>query len=214
MLPRAVYLALSIATVIYVAVALGVFGTLTVQEVIDSGGTALAVAAQPVLGDAGYTLMTITALFATAGATNAGLYPAIGLTEHVVSIGQFPPILASRLGGRAPAGLMLTAAIAIVLAVFFDLSAIASIGSAVALILFSFISAGHLRIRAETGARAWLLLLAMGTAVVVLIAFALTTLVEEPGTAVALIAILVLSFIVDAWWKRARGSPPPAPAGE
>ena len=78
-LPRAVYLALGIATVIYVAVALGVFGTLTVEEVIDSGGTALAVAAEPVLGQAGYWLMTVTALFATAGATNAGLYPAAGL---------------------------------------------------------------------------------------------------------------------------------------
>ena len=49
-LPRAVYLALGIATVVYVAVALGVFGTLTVDEVIASGGTALAVAAEPVLG--------------------------------------------------------------------------------------------------------------------------------------------------------------------
>ena len=33
-----VYLALAIATVIYVAVAMGVFGTLTVQEVIDRAG--------------------------------------------------------------------------------------------------------------------------------------------------------------------------------
>src|SRR6516225_11280678 len=49
-LPRAMYLALGIATVIYIAVALGVFGTLTVQEVIKSGGTALAVAAEPALG--------------------------------------------------------------------------------------------------------------------------------------------------------------------
>ena len=80
-LPRAVYLAIGIATVIYVAVALGVFGTLTVDEVIDSGGTALAVAAEPVLGQAGYWLMTVTALFATAGATNAGLYPATGLSR-------------------------------------------------------------------------------------------------------------------------------------
>src|SRR4051812_37196183 len=53
-LPRAVYLALGIATVIYVAVALGVFGTLTVEQVISSGGTALAVAAEPTLGSAGY----------------------------------------------------------------------------------------------------------------------------------------------------------------
>ena len=49
-LPRAIYLALGIATVVYVAVALGVFGTLTVDEVVSSGGTALAVAAEPVLG--------------------------------------------------------------------------------------------------------------------------------------------------------------------
>ena len=77
-LPRAVYLALGIATVIYIAVALGVFGTLSVEEVIASGGTALAVAAEPVLGQAGYWLMSVTALFATAGATNAGLFPATG----------------------------------------------------------------------------------------------------------------------------------------
>jgi len=56
-LPRAAYLALGIATVIYVAVALGVFGTLTVDEVISSGGTALAVAAEPTLGRAGYWLV-------------------------------------------------------------------------------------------------------------------------------------------------------------
>ena len=49
-LPRAMYLALGIATVIYIAVAIGVFGTLSVDKVIASGGTALAVAAQPVLG--------------------------------------------------------------------------------------------------------------------------------------------------------------------
>ena len=110
-------------------------------------------------------------------------------------------------------GLLLTAAIAIVLAAFFDLSAIASMGSAVALILFTFISAGHLRIRDQTGARAWVLWLAVGTAVVVLVAFAITTLVAEPATTVALIVVLLQSVILDWWWKRSRGaSPPPAVA--
>ncbi len=105
-LPRAVYLALGIATVIYVAVALGVFGTLTVDEVIDSGGTALAVAAEPTLGRAGYWLMSVTALFATAGATNSGLYPAAGLCEQMASSGQFPPLLGRRLATRIPVGLI------------------------------------------------------------------------------------------------------------
>ena len=51
--------------------------------------------------------------------------------------GQFPPVLGRRFGGRAPAGLLLTAAIAIVLAVGFDLNSIASIGSAIALLVFT-----------------------------------------------------------------------------
>jgi amino acid transporter len=203
-LPRAVYLALGIATVVYVAVALGVFGTLSVDEVVSSGGTALAVAAEPVLGQAGYWLMSVTALFATAGATNSGLYPAAGLCEQMASIGQFPPLLGRRFGGRAPAGILITAAAAIVLAIGFDLNSIASIGSAVALVVFTLVTAGHLRVRTETGARAWVLVLAIVTTVVVLLTFAFTTLVEEPATALALIVILLLSIALELGWKRAR----------
>jgi amino acid transporter len=211
-LPRAVYLALAIATVVYVAVALGVFGTLTVDEVVESGGTALAVAAQPVLGDAGYWLMSVTALFATAGATNSGLYPAAGLCEHMASAGQFPPVLGRRFGNRAPAGILLTAAVAIGLSIGFSLTAIASIGSAVALIVFALVSAGHLRVRGETGASVWLLALAIASAVIVLVTFAFTTLVEEPATAVALLVILLMSSALDLGWKHRRPDSPAAAA--
>lgn len=211
-LPRAVYLALAIATVVYVAVALGVFGTLTVDEVVESGGTALAVAAQPILGDAGYWLMSVTALFATAGATNSGLYPAAGLCEHMASAGQFPPVLGRRFGNRAPAGILLTAAVAIGLSIGFSLTAIASIGSAVALIVFALVSAGHLRVRGETGASVWLLALAIASAVIVLVTFAFTTLVEEPATAVALLVILLMSSALDLGWKHRRPDSPAAAA--
>jgi amino acid transporter len=203
-LPRAVFLALGIATVVYVAVALGVFGTLTVDEVVDSGGTALAVAAEPVLGSAGYWLMSVTALFATAGATNAGLYPAAGLCEQMASTGQFPPVLGRSFRDRAPAGLLVTALAAIVLAIGFDLTSIASLGSAIALIVFTLVTAGHLRVHKETGARPWVLVVAIVSTVTVLATFAATTLVDEPGTAVALVVILLLSIMLDLGWKRLR----------
>ena len=204
-LPRAMFLALGIATVVYVAVSIGVFGTLTVDEVIESGGTALAVAAEPVLGRAGYWMMTVTALFATAGATNAGLYPASGLCEQMATIGQFPPRMGQRVGGRAGMGLLVTAGVAIVLAVGFDLSSIASIGSVIALLVFGLVSVGHLRVRAETGAKAWVLVLAVASTVIVLVSFVFTTLVHEPATAIALVVILALCVTIDALWKRARG---------
>jgi amino acid transporter len=207
-LPRAITIALGIATVIYIAVALGVFGTLTVEEVISSGGTALAEAAKPVLGNAGYWLMTVTALFSTAGATNAGLYPAAGVCDEMVATGQFPPVLGRRLGGRASTGLLVTAAASIVLAVGFDLSAIASIGSAIALLVFTLITAAHFRVRGETGASLALLVVAIASTVVVLVAFAVTTLVSEPATLVAILVILLLSVALDVGWKRRRHARP------
>jgi hypothetical protein len=72
------------------------------------------------------------------------------------------------------------------------------------------IATAHLRVRHETGARAWLLVLAVLSTVIVLATFALTTLVEEPATAAALLVILALSIAVDLTWKRAcqRGQVP------
>jgi L-asparagine transporter-like permease len=144
-------------------------------------------------------MMTVTALFATAGATNAGLHPAARLSEQMADTGQFPPSMGRRLGGRV--GVVITAALAIVLAVGFDLSAIASIGSVIALVVFGLISIGHFRVRHETGARTTMLVLAVASTVIVLVAFVFTTLVHEPATAVAL---LVISITLDATWKRAH----------
>ena len=103
-------------------------------------------------------------------------------------------------------GIVVTAVAAIILALFFDLNQIASIGSAVALVVFTLVTFGHYRIRHETGAQAWLLILADLTTLVVLGAFAATTLVDEPGTAVALVVILLLSVALDLTWKRRRAS--------
>ena len=199
-------IAIGLATIIYVAVALGVFGTLTVDEVVDSGATAIAVAAQPVLGDAGYWLMSITALFATAGATNAGLYPAAGLSDHLASTGQFPPVMGRRLADRASVGLLVAAAAILLMVIAFDLSSIASIGSAVALTIFGLVTVGHLRVRHETGARLRILVLALATIGIALLTFIFTTLIQEPASIVTIVAILVISLALDFGWARVRAN--------
>ncbi len=178
---RAMYLALGIATVIYIAVSLGVFGTLTVDKVISSGG-----------------------------ATNAGLYPAVGLSERLAETGQFPPLMARKLGGRASNGLLIEAAACLVLAVVFRLDSIASIGSAVALVIFTLITAAHLRIRAETGASLLVLVLAIAAAGAVFVTFVFTTLIHEPASIITLAGILVLSIGLDYGWKRTRHPGTPA----
>ena len=102
------YQALGITAVVYVLIAIGVFGTLTVAEVIGYGETAIAEAARPALGDAGFTIMAVAALLSTAGATNATLYASGNLTSMLAQERLFPAFFGakSRLGEHA--GLLIT----------------------------------------------------------------------------------------------------------
>lgn len=199
-LPRAMYIALAIAATVYIAISLGVYGTLTVDEVIASGGTALAEAAKPTLGNAGYWLMAITALFATAGATNSGIYPTAGLSKDLAAKGQFPPVLGRNVG-RMPIALGFMVVATLFLTMFFDLSAIASLGSAVALLIFTLVTIAHLRVRHDTGARIGVLLLALVTTATTFAVFVSTTLKDEPATMTAFVGIIGLAIVLDLAWK-------------
>jgi len=203
-LPRAMYLALLIATTVYVAVSLGVFGTLTADQVVEYGATALAEAAKPTLGEAGYVLMVITALFSTAGAVNASLYPSAGMTRHLAEVGQFPTAFSRRIGGRAPFGLVVMALLTIFMIVALDLNAIASLGSAVALLIFSAVTVAHFRTYRETGANLLVLIVALVATLGTFVVFTTTTLVNEPRTAIALVVIIVAAITLDLVWKRTR----------
>ena len=203
-LPRAVTLALGLTTVTYVLISIAVFGILTVDEAIGYGETAIAEAARPTLGDAGFTLMAVAALIATAGATNGTLFGSVGLTASLSEIGQFPPILGthSRLGKHG--GLLVTAAFALVLANLVDLSAIASVGSACSLVVFLLVGLAGYRLRSETGASAAIVLLGMGATVIVLGFFAVDTLRNAPETFVAIVGMTLLAVALDVGWKRVR----------
>ena len=212
-LPRAMYMALAVTTVLYVLISLGVFGTLTVSEVVGYGETAIAEAARPTLGDAGFTMMAIAALLATSSSVNATLYAAGGLTSMLANVGQFPPIFgrASRLGPHA--GMLITAGIVLVVSNLVDLSAIASVGSACSLVIFLLVGVAAYRRRADTGANAVIVLVAIASTAVVLAFFAVDTLRNAPQTFTAIVAITLLAVGLDLLWKRSRGAPPVADPG-
>ena len=204
-LPKAMYSAIGVTTVLYVLIALGVFGTLTVAEVIGYGETAIAEAARPALGDAGFTIMAVAALLATASSVNATLYASGGLTAMLAEVGQFPTFFGrqSRLGPRA--GMLITAALVLVVSNLVDLSAIASVGSACSLVIFLLVGLSAFRLRTEIGASASIVLVAMASTAVVLVFFAIDTLRNAPETFTAIVAITLLAVVLDFVWKHVRG---------
>jgi amino acid transporter len=210
-LPRAMYAALGITALVYVLISLGVFGTLTAAQVVDYGETAIAEAARPALGDAGFTVMAVAALLSTAASTNATLYASSNLTTALAREGLFPRFLGeeSRLGPHA--GLLVTAALVLVVANTVDLSAIASIGSAVALMIFLLVGLAGWRRRKDTGSNPAIVLLALAVTATVLAFFVVDTLQSAPATFVAIVCIGLLAVVLDAL---ARPGTRPIPSGD
>ncbi|HEX3454990.1 MAG TPA: hypothetical protein VHS03_10205, partial [Gaiellaceae bacterium] len=118
--------------------------------------------------------------------------------------GLFPDFFGagSRLGKHA--GLLITGGLVLLIANLVDLSAIASVGSAVALLVFLLVGLAGFRLRRETGSNVGLVLAAMGANVVVLIAFGLDTWRTAPETFAAIVGILVLAVVLDGWTRRSR----------
>lgn len=203
-LPKAMYLALGVTTLTYIVISLGVFGTLTVDEVTGFGETAIAEAARPTLGEAGFVMMAVAALLATASSVNATLYASGGLTAMLASIGQFPPFFGRTSSLGPHAGLLITSALVIVIGNLIDLSAIASVGSACSLAIFLLVGVAGYRRRAETGARATIVLSAIAATAIVLAFFAVDTWRNEPATFAAIVVLALISVTFDLAWKRIR----------
>lgn len=207
-LPRAMYLSLGATTVLYVLVALCVFGTLPVDDVIRYGPTAIAEAARPTLGDAGFLMMAIAALLATASSVTATLYASRGLTDTLAESGYFPSVFgpSSRLGRHG--GLLITAGLTLLFVTWLSLGALASIGSAVSLAVFTLVALAAYRMRDEIGARPSLIVAAIGISLLVLVGFTIDLLVNDRRSFWVMILLIGVALVLDEVMAR-RGSDVP-----
>ena len=117
---------------------------------IAAGDTALASAAEPALGQAGYTMMAIAALLATASSVSANLFAFGNLVSSLAETREFPPVFSRKSPVLGTSGVVITVALVVAMATFFDLSTIASVGSAVALVIFTLVGVAAIRLRQET----------------------------------------------------------------
>jgi hypothetical protein len=94
-----------------------------------------------------------------------------------------------------------------------DLSAIASVGSAISLLIFLLVGAAAFKLRGEIGARTPIVITAIAATAVVLVAFGIDTLRNAPETFAAILGIAILAVVLDTVWKRVRGPEAATEAG-
>lgn len=155
-LPRAYYVAVGFVIALYVLVSLVTVGNLAVDKIVAAQDYALAEAARPFLGQAGFTLIAIAAMLSTASAINATLYGAARLSYCIARDGELPAALERKVWGQPLEGLLITAGLTLVVANSFDLSAISTLGSAGFLLIFAAVNAANARHAAQTKSRGWI----------------------------------------------------------
>src|SRR4029453_4013979 len=205
MLPRALYTSVLLVIRLYLAVSLTVTGNLSDYEIEQSKDYALAEAAKPFLGQFGFRLIAIAALFSTASAINATLFGAANVCYMIARGGGLPAGLSRTEWKQASGGLLLTAAVVIVVMLGFDLAGIAMMGSAAFLLVYAAVNAAHLRVLGQTGANAVIVWLSLITCLAMFVVLAVYTWQQQPLAIAALVVFAVGSFAAEWGYRRGPG---------
>tara|TARA_B100000678_G_scaffold291607_1_gene309681 strand:+ start:1430 stop:2770 length:1341 start_codon:yes stop_codon:yes gene_type:complete len=200
---RAIMISLAICTVVYLLVCLAVGSTLSVSQIVEAKDYALAEAAKPALGNYGLWFTVAIAMIATASGLLASLFAVSRMLTMLTNMELIPH---SHFGMPGPIQkhlLVYTAVIAGLLAVFFDLSRIASLGAIFYLVMDIMIHWGVFRyLCKEVEASPIVLLVAIGLDVITLAAFIVLKWQADPTIILIAIGGMVIVFAFERFFLR------------
>jgi len=215
---HAIMISLAICVLIYMLVAFGVGSTLSVEEIIKAKDYSLAQAARPAFGDYGVRFTVAIAIVATASGLLASIFAVSRMLAMLTDMQIIPHKHFGMPGGIQLHTLVYTVVIAAVLAAFFDLSRIASLGAIFYLVMDIAIHWGALRhLRDDVSAKAWVLVTAMLLDAAVLVAFLIIKGSADPMIVVIAIVSMAAIFLFEKVFlarRRNRGESEPAVAHE
>ena len=207
---RSIMISIALCTVLYLLITVAVTGSLTVPQIVQARDYALAEAAEPMFGTWGAGLTVAIAVVATLSGLIASLFSVSKLYDMLRDMGQAPELP----GKHDHQSLYITAGLAIVMAAFFDLSQIASLGAILYLAMDIAIHLGILRhLKDDVGAKPWIPWVAIALDVAVLVPFVLLKSQSDPFTLV-ITAVVALVIVVAQWFTVRHRSDEDARQGE
>ncbi len=145
---RAYYYSVIFVIVLYIVIALVTVGSLPFRDIADAEDYVLAEAARPMLGQAGFTIITIAALISTFSAINASLYGGSRVNFEIAEEDELPHHFLAQLWNQ-PVGLFITAVATLILVNILDLESISTAGSVGFLLIFGVVNYTGFRLSAK-----------------------------------------------------------------
>lgn len=198
---KAYYYSVGFVVLLYLAIAIITVGSLPFSEIASAQDYALAEAAKPVLGQVGFTIITIAALLSTFSAINASLYGGSRVSFKLAQDDEAPNNLTG-LFWNQPIGLAITAVLTLLVVNALKLESISTAGSVGFLLIFSMVNLACYKKAEEIGANKWIALSGTALAMIALIALILQQLSDNPTSIYISMGIILVCFIGEAIYKK------------
>ena len=204
----AIMISLGVCTVLYLLMAFAVGQNLSIAEIIAARDSALAEAARPAVGQWGEWLTVVLAIVATVSGLLASMFAVSRMLAMLVDMELVPFATVTDRGRTQKHTLVYTAAFALLITVFLDLSRIASVGIILYLIMDLAIQWGvYRKLRERVNARAPLLVATMALDAAALAAFCWFKAGSDPAVLIVAAVGLASIFSIEAIFLRHTGDP-------
>jgi len=204
-LPKAFYFAVSTVIFVYVLVSIVAVANLSYEDIQKYSDFALAVAAEPILGKAGFVLIGIAALLSTASAINATLYGSARVSYIVAKFGALPKSLSKPVWKNGTEGLVILAVLTAVFAVSFNLENISIAGSLGFLLIFAFVNLANFKLYQYTDSNRWISFTAFLMCSLSAFVLVFHTLKHNPESLSSAAIVLSLTLIFEVIYRSLTG---------
>ncbi len=137
--PKAYFISVGFVVILYLLIAAVTVGSLGFDAIGKAKDYVLAAAAKPMLGQIGFTIMTVAALISTFSAINATIYGGSRVSYELAEDDELPHEFTYQLWNK-PIGLLITTILTLLVANFLNLESISTSGSAGFLLIFSIVN--------------------------------------------------------------------------
>ncbi|RFN58188.1 APC family permease [Marixanthomonas ophiurae] len=200
---KAYFISVGFVVLLYILIAAITVGSLTFDTIKEAKDYVLAEASQPLIGQIGFTIVTVAALISTFSAINATLYGGSRVSFELAEDDELPHEFTYQLWNK-PIGLLITVILTLLVANFLNVESISTSGSAGFLLIFAIVNYIAFRKNKEVNANR----LITGTgAFLCLAAFIILTVQQFQentlGVSISL-GLITLCFLIEFIYKKSR----------
>jgi amino acid transporter len=202
-IPKAYYYSVIFVIVLYIIIAFVTIGSLPFSKIATAQDYVLAEAAKPMLGNIGFSIITVAALISTFSAINASLYGGSKVNYEIAEDDELPHHFLAKLWNQ-PIGLMITAVATLILVNILQLESISTAGSVGFLLIFGVVNLVGYRLSKETGGTKFIPLVGFVLCMVATIILIHQQYTSNTMGVIISIALILFCFVMEWIYKKSE----------